>query len=257
MVGNPRLSGRREMGLKEKNPHKRDKYVTEHPDYAHNHIYLIRGKSHLDLGYKSVTTFIKQFFEEFDADATIEKYYDNWQKRGHPEYAGKTPDEIKKLWDAKRDDAASDGTYMHEQFELYHNGEEFDDTIDEFNAFLTWENQNILAPYRTEMTVYAPKWKLVGNIDLIAIDNSGDMIIVDYKRAEPKSSTFGKVCKEPLNMPHNDDTKHTLQLNIYKKILEEYYGFKIKGLYNLYIKGDDYKYIRRPNISNMDDILNY
>lgn len=244
------------MKLRKQHKHIRDRYAREHPDYANNHIYLIHGKSHLEKGYKSVTTFIKKFFHDFDADAIIEQYYDNWQKRKHSEYFEKTPDEIKEMWDKKRDDAARDGTYMHTQFENYDNGLDFDDTIPEFETFKRWRDSFKIIPYRTEMTVYSPKYKLVGNVDLIAINEHGELIIVDYKRMEkPNDSSFGKKCKGGLQLEHTDNTKHMLQLNIYKHILEKHYGFKIKGLYNLYIKDDSYELVRRPTFSNMDKLL--
>lgn len=226
---------RKKLKLQRENPHIRDRYVKESPNYEEDHIYLIRNVPHTEKGYKSVTTFIKQYFEDFDADAIIEKYYDKWQQSQHPEYFEKNPDEIKQMWEDNRDDAATKGTHMHLQFEMYLNDEPVD-YCPEFPMFLNWMESHKLKAWRTEMTVYHPKYKIVGNIDLIAQDENGDFVIVDYKRAEPKYGTFGKQCKYGLPYPHNDITKHQLQLNIYKQILEEKYGLKIKGLYNLYIK---------------------
>lgn len=242
--------------LKEKNKHPLDSKVSEHPDYAENHIYLIEGEEHPKLGYKSVTQFISTFFEKFDADKTIEKYYDKWQKQKHPQYYNKTAEEIKQMWDEKRDTAAAEGTHMHLQFELFDNEMNVDDTIPEFEPFMNWRSAESITPFRTEMTVYHPEYKLVGNVDLLALDSHGNFIIVDYKRTEmPKDSTFGKKCKEPLKLPHTTATKHALQLNIYKKIFEDIYGYKIRGLYNLYIKDKEYKYVSQPFIENIADIM--
>ena len=46
-----------------KNKHIRDNEVTESENYAEDHIYLINKCNHKELGYESVTTFIKKFFE--------------------------------------------------------------------------------------------------------------------------------------------------------------------------------------------------
>ena len=207
------------MKLAKENKHKRDRYTKEDPDYANNHIYLIRGVSHLEKGYKSTTTWLKQFFEEFDADKVIDQYYDGWQARNHPEYSGLSKEEIKQKWEANRDDAATKGTAMHYQFEMWANGEPIE-YVQEFPQFLKWVSDEGIIPWRTEMTIYSPKYKIVGNVDLIAKDKNGDFIIVDYKRAEPKSTSFGKKCKGPMSKyPHTDETKHKLQLELSDRLL--------------------------------------
>lgn len=246
----------KKLKLAKQNPHKRDKYVREHEDYAENHIYMIRGKSHIDRGYKSTTSWLKQFFEEFDSDAVIEQYYDKWQERDHTEYAGLSKEEIKQKWEDNRDDAATKGTHMHLQFEMWANDEPVE-YVQELPQFLKWVKDEGIKPWRTEITIYSPKYRIVGNVDLIAEDKNGDLIIVDYKRAEPKETSFGKKCKGPMSKyPHTDATKHALQLEIYKKILEDLYDVKIKGLYNLYIKEDgNYIYKNRDLIDNIDEIL--
>ena len=246
------------MKLAKENRHKRDRYTREHPDYANNHIYLIRGQSHIEKGYKSATTWLKQFFDDFDADAIIDQYYDNWQKRKHEKYYGKSKDEIKQMWDDNRDEAATAGTHMHLQFELFANGAKYE-WIQEFDEFINWWTTEGIKPWRTEMTIYSPKYRIVGNVDLIAYDKNGDMIIVDYKRSEPKMANFGRYCKGPLSeYPHNDMTKHALQLSVYKKILEDLYDVEIKGLYNLYIKEDGkYWFKKQEYIDKIDELVEW
>lgn len=243
------------MKLARENPHKRDRYVTEHPDYANNHIYVIRGKSHIERGYKSTTTWLKQFFEEFNADKVIDQYYDVWQARKHIDYYGKSKEEIKQMWEDNRDDAATKGTHMHLQFELFENGETVE-YVQELPQFLKWKDDYKVEAWRTEMTIYSPKHRIVGNVDFIGKVN-GEWSIVDYKRAQPKYASFGKKCIGPMSKyDHNDATKHALQLEIYKKILEELYGLEIKNLYNLYIKEDgNYIFEERNMIDNIDEIL--
>jgi len=248
----------KKLKLAKLHPHKRDKYVKESPNYAQDHIYLIRGVPHTEKGYKSTTTWLKQFFEEFDSDGVIDQYYDRWQNNPNSKYYGMSKEEIKQAWEDNRDDAAIKGTNMHLQFEMWANDEPIE-YVQELPQFLKWIQDEQIKPWRTEMTIYSPKYRIVGNVDLIAQDKNGDFIIVDYKRAEPKEADFGKKCKGPMSKySHTDATKHALQLEIYKKILEELYGIKIKGLYNLYIKEDgEYIYKNRDIIDNIDEILAY
>ena len=237
---------RKKLKLQKENPHKRDRYVRESDNYEEDHIYMIRGKSHIDRGYKSTTTWLKQFFEEFDADSVIDQYYDNWQARKHEKYFEKSKEEIKQMWDDNRDDAATKGTHMHLQFEMLMNDKGFTD-CDEIEEFLRWYSDNDVKPYRTEMTIYSPKYRIVGNVDLICKVN-GEWSIVDFK-----------MCSGPMSKyPHTDATKHALQLEIYKKILNEVYGFEIKNLYNLYIKEHgEYIFEDRNFIDNIDEILKH
>jgi hypothetical protein len=239
------------MKLAKENKHKRDRYVREHPEYDENHIYLIRGQSHIEKGYQSVTTYIKQFFDAFDADGIIDKYYDKWQSNNHEKYGGKTKDEIKQMWEDNRDDAATKGTYMHRQFELFLNEEKTDVMIDEFENFILWYLDTDIVPYRTEMTVYSPKYKLVGNIDLITDNGDGTYDIIDFKRTNKNpEASFGRYCNEPLRgYSDSDATKHALQLSVYKKILETKYDLKINKLWNLYIKEDNHcEFVEREYI---------
>jgi hypothetical protein len=82
-------------------PHPRDNRIVfdEGP-----HIYYIDGSSE---GYISCTTWNHSHFENFNADAIIDKMMSssNWQPGN--KYYGKTKDEIKAIWDKNRDEAAS------------------------------------------------------------------------------------------------------------------------------------------------------
>lgn len=225
-----------------------------HEDYEENHIYLINGKSHVDLGYLSVTRFIEQFFESFNPDEIINKYYDKWQENSHPKYANMSKEEIATSWVEKGKQASSRGTEMHAVFEDYVNDVEVDNSLEELPAFLKWYEGEVLEPFRTEYTVYGGDEKIVGNIDFIYQNKSGDMCVVDYKRADvPNSFSFGKFCTG-INLPDNKKSKNTVQLNIYKYLLEKYYGLEIIHIYNLYIKEDKCEFVEQK-IIDMEELL--
>lgn len=243
------------MLLSKKNSHKRDLLVKESNNYAVDHIYLIQNKSHIELGYKSVTSFIKMFFEEFDADKIINKYLNYWKKTNHPLYGDKSKEDIKQLWDLKRDVSAELGTYMHRQFELYYNDEEYDTEIKEFIPFQNEIEKLVKQAYRTEWTVFMEEIKIVGNIDLVFINKDNEYCILDYKRmTTPEPNKYGQRCYI-IDYFDDDITKHMLQLNIYKYILEAKYGIKIKHLYNMYVKNNDCEIVERDIIDVNKEIL--
>lgn len=241
--------------LEEKNKHKRDKYVCMHEDYEENHIYLIHGKSHLDTGYRSVTTFLEQFFEDFDPKAVVDKYYKGWQEKKHKKYFELSKKDILKLWKANGLDARDKGTDMHLGFEQYVNdlAIEYLETKELIN-FMNWYDIEVSEPFRTEYTVYGSKEKIVGNIDFIYKNQKGETCIVDYKRSKvPSNFSFGKTCVG-LDLPDTKVSKHMVQLNLYKYLLEKYYGLEIKHLYNLYIREDKCVFLER-DIIDLKDIL--
>lgn len=231
--------------LIKENKHERDEHVELDPNYDENHIYLIKGKSHLDEGYLSATTFLGQFFESFDPQAVVDKYYDRWQDKEHPKYFGKSKEEIIQSWKANGKEASSRGTHMHASFEDYVNDDNFDVDLPELGSFVNWYNLEVENPFRTEYTVYGEDEKIVGNIDFIYTNKEGEMCIADYKcSAVPSNVAYGKKCKV-LGLPDTKIAKNTLQLNIYKYLLEKYYGLEIKHLYNLYIKDYNCQFVEQ------------
>ena len=91
------------------------------------HKYTILGNT----DYTSVTTFIGQLFEPFNADAVIENMMRgrNWQKN---KYFGMTAEAIKKQWADSGVKAAAEGTKMHADIESYYKGEPYDNSSVEF-----------------------------------------------------------------------------------------------------------------------------
>lgn len=83
---------------------------------------------------------------------------------------------------------------------------------------MTWK------PYRTEWKVLS-KYGVVGVIDAVFKDDEDNYLIVDWKFA--KAIYFrgfeGKMAEVPLaDFPHCNYTEYSLQLCLYRKILEEY-----------------------------------
>jgi hypothetical protein len=217
--------------LKDTNDHPRDARIRfdELP-----HKYYIDGCTD---GYISCTTFIHTFFGHFDADSVIQNMVKskNWKQS---KYYGSTPDEIKAQWEIERDSASASGTKMHKNIELAYNNLSFSDGfVDsvEYSYFAKFKQEHPhLVPYRTEWEVFDEAHLIAGSIDMVFFNELTKAYdIYDWKRSkEIKRTAFGgKKGLYPLE-EHDDCNfvQYSLQLNLYKNILERLYGLVIKDL---------------------------
>lgn len=216
--------------LEERNKHPRDAEITfdEGP-----HIYTING----DSSFTSVTTWVHKHFEKFDADKIISNMMRsrNWQ---NSKYYGKTPHEIKKEWEQNRDEAADAGTKMHYDIECFYNMcYKNTNNSTEFEYFNNFQKDigSMMTPYRTEWMVFHEEYHLAGSIDMVFEKEDGTLLIYDWKRCKEikKVNPWNKYSITP-KLEHLPDTNfwhYSLQLNTYKKILEEKYGKVVSGMY--------------------------
>jgi hypothetical protein len=121
-----------------------------------------------------------------------------------------------------------------------------------------------LKPYRTEWMVYYEDLKLSGSIDMIFENPDGTLQIYDWKRCKEISyeSGFGKSATTDCisHLPDTNFWHYSLQLNVYKTILELKYGKKITGMYLVCLHPDSgYKTYDRIEVSfmekEMDDLF--
>ena len=117
-----------------------------------------------------------------------------------------------------------------------------------------WLTHSHLKPYRSEWVVWDEDWKIAGTIDAVCRDErDGSYWILDWKRVKnglqvdldatkwgyvpeedeyldyPKS--YGKMMPSPLDDIHiTKYWNYSLQLNLYREILEKNYGIEIKGM---------------------------
>lgn len=239
--------------LAKKYPDSREKNIVFYTD---EHKYIING----DDSYISGTTFVHRFIEEFDADKIIANmmHSRNWK---NSKYYGMSVDEIKALWDKNRDEAANAGTKLHFDIEcLYNMMNNGNDSV-EWSYFMNfYEDYRNLIPYRSEFKVYHEELKLVGTIDMIFMDKNDPNIIeiYDWKRSKEivKRSNFGKWMKTDAlsHLPDTNFWHYSLQLNIYKAIIEAKYGKKVVGLYLVCLhpnnKNGSYQRIRCADLSS-------
>jgi len=219
--------------------------------------------------YKGVTSVVASLFQEFDADAVIDKMMKSPKWEQSP-YYGMTKEEIKTLWSDKGKKAADDGTAMHYSIECYYNNESLEDDVDakylletdEYKQFLQFaEDYKHLKPYRTEWLVYHEETKIKGIIDMIYENEDGTLSIYDWKRTK-ELTKYNKwqSGKEPIShIPDSNYWHYCVQLNIYKRILEEKYDKVVKEMYLVAMYPGQDKYIRMKVVempSEINDIFN-
>lgn len=243
------------------NPHERDSNIKF---YNRSHKYDI---SKDNSSYTSVTTWCHSHFSRFNSTEVIRniKNGKNWGPSN--KYWGMSDNEIAELWKKTGSEAAKAGTKMHSSIETFmnkgtsvnttqkdlkENYMQMEDTK-EWKQFLSFiDDYPDLKPYRTEWMVYHEDLKIAGSIDMVYENPDGTLAIYDWKRSKEisKSNSFGKYS---LNSILSDiyDTNfwhYSLQLNVYRYILESKYNKKVTSLnlVRLHPESSEYELLEVP-----------
>ena len=219
--------------LAEVNAHPKDTHIRFQEE---GHKYWIRGSGE---NVVSTTTLIGTYFSKFDGRAIIDRHIqraDNIRYFEDPtyKYYRMDSDAILAMWDELGRKAAEEGTYNHEQIERYYNGLVVDFSKREhFELFNKFHLDHIkdLEPFRTEMLIYHEALRITGSADMLYRNRKTKKIVLaDWKFIKRLSvRNRSKQAKPPLD--HLDDTNHTkytLQLSIYRYILETEYGYDVE-----------------------------
>lgn len=221
------------------NAHPRDKRISFKEE---THTYTVDGVRE---GWTSCTGFLHTFFEHFDADAVIANMMASRKWREGHKYYGMTAEEIKKLWDDSGKEASAAGTRMHLDIEHYNNADPIGNLAGdgytpnpstEWDYFLEyerrWRMKKGFVPYRTEWLVFKEEIKLSGSIDMVYLKPDGTLAIYDWKRS--KEIKFDNPYRNGLapldHLPDSNYWHYSLQLNIYRRILEEHYEKTVSEL---------------------------
>jgi hypothetical protein len=125
------------------------------------------------------------------------------------------------------------------------------------------EDHPNLKPYRTEWMVYHEDIKLAGSIDMVYENPDGTLEIYDWKRCKEITSlnNWNQFSTNPAlcHLPAANFWQYSLQLNTYKRILEDKYGKTVTKLCLVRIHPDDadasYELLDVPFLENEVDIL--
>lgn len=251
--------------LKTRNYHPHDEHISF---LEEGHKYIING----DDTFQSVTTVVHLCFPQFNADEIIKamKKGKNWNAKN--KYWGQTDEQIKDGWNQNGMAASKLGSELHYNIECFMN----EDVVDvETNENIEYDHDDLLTmyeeeqkikpspcssvkewgyfinfvrdkpsfvPFRTEWTVYYTEIKIAGSIDMVYKDReTGHLLIYDWKRAKEIKRFDYKNGTNPImsHLPNSNFWHYSLQLNIYKAILEQKYGYVVSELYLVRLHPDN------------------
>ena len=214
------------------------------------HKYYLRGKQ---VG-TSVTSLIHAFAPPFDAEKMADKIASKkCSLQSRKKYENMTKEMILDKWKADGESSSSLGTALHRDIELYFNGVPNNNCSVEYSYFESFLKSGLLdnlTAYRTEWSVYDEDLDLAGQIDMLFYDSSADsFVIYDWKRSKEISFTNkfkdDKYLYEPLgNLDNCNFSTYSLQLNIYRYILQKNYGITVSGMYLLILHPNYSEYYR-------------
>lgn len=215
-----------------------DNEITLDPE---KHKYSLNAEP--DIQFTSVTEFINLFFAEFNQEQVAKKLISTNQK-----YKGKTVDEVIKQWGK----GAERGNTVHNEIENYINDRKKIPSHEMSKVGVAWirykqKNGN---KFISEKIIYSKELKIAGTIDALVYDRKNNCYhIVDWKTNKKiDKKAFNKKKGTSDSTSHLDDCKYnrySLQLSFYKKILEDYYGLKVKSLVIIHFKENaDFKNLK-------------
>lgn len=197
-------------------------------------------------GNTSVTSLYSHFFAKFDAEKIVTNLSESSRKKKI--YRGKTNEEIKAMWAANGKEAREAGHELHEFIDHFLNGlKTKEDALDhpremEIYQFMQAHFDMVksgLESYRSEWFTKTDKeHRVPGAIDMLyvnkammeRIEKSNEdndtlhLVIADWKRTKEIKTFSREYGMYPLQHVKNCNYEHySLQLNIYKYILETFY----------------------------------
>jgi ATP-dependent exoDNAse (exonuclease V) beta subunit len=267
------------------NQHERDKNISFQEE---GHKYTIFSDP--DSKYTSTTTWIHSHFPHFDADKVIKRMMKGKNWNPDNKYWGMTADQIKQLWSDNGSSVSGAGTEMHFNIECFMNNPTLShpythaDLLADYNNMFKKELKEKLAqsqtpewkfflkyiedhpdmkPYRTEWTIYDEDIKLTGSIDMVYEKPDGTLAIYDWKRSKDitRVNNFNEYALTPCisHMPNSNFWHYSLQLNIYKQVLQRKYGKQVSELCLVRLHPDateeTYELISVPDLSKDVDEL--
>ena len=210
------------------------------------HVYSLLDRS--DITFTSVTTFVDQFFEKFDAEKIANKLVNT-----HHKYLGRTVESLLEDWEKAR----QHGTNVHQEIEDLIK-KDVQPTEAQSIAGVRWikdykKMDNI--ELFSEVIVYSLELGIAGTIDLLALNKSTNQYeIVDWKTSKKISKeSFNRkvgIKSATRNIMDCNYYHYALQLSLYRYILEEYYDLEIQNQIIIQLKSGNVNKYELPYMKN-------
>ena len=241
--------------------YEQDAYIDFEPD---ENIYIYKGIKRM----LPVSSLIAYFFDEFKALPQAENQFRRY---------GTPVEESLDKWAKSGKIASEVGTFVHLQTENYFQRGFFEtechlqfgdksETVSveqEKLHFLRFIRDYQIEPYRQEWPVYDKDLNIAGTIDLICQEDDGQYTIYDWKRSskvtnaqgQPIVEGFrGKMSYNGISLPDTSYYHYCIQQNLYRYMLEQHYGIKVKAM-NLVVLCPDYPTYYVAPVPKMDRLI--
>ena len=205
---------------------------------SHTYTYLdpLTGKSVQT--FQSVTNFLGQFKEKFDSDFWANK---------KAKQLGVTKQSILNEWKNTSDIALTLGTNVHKWIEDFYNGENPPEPthpvelarVNQFKSLYS-EKLHKFTAVRQEYRLFSKKWGLAGTTDAI-FKLGEDYYVGDWKTNakfttdEHPKGKYKKLLWPFDDLWENSLNSYSIQLSLYRLILQEEAGFETKGAFLVWI----------------------
>jgi ATP-dependent exoDNAse (exonuclease V) beta subunit len=215
------------------------------PD-GHRYIHEESGKE-----LQSVTQFISEFFEKFDT----ERWSAHIALRDNL-----TVKQVLDMWEKKKDDSCDFGKLVHSYAESLIRGSKKVIPSNKaermyfsaVNDFMRSEKHEFI---EAEKVIGSPLYGIAGQVDAISRTKKG-MCIIDWKtnKSIDLAGYNDRRCQRPIDhLQECNYSRYSLQLSLYRYILELEYGFKISGQLLIHLRPDG-KYERYETDYLKDEI---
>lgn len=201
--------------------------------------------------FTSSTTFIHKFFEPFDMDKVADNLISNV-----PKYAGTNKNDLIKSWT----NSAGIGTFVHNELEEYIKTFTTPTHIKSRQGVDWIKSKNFKeCKLYPEVIIFSKTVGISGMVDLLIHNKEKDKyFIVDWKTnkkiyTESYKNKMG-IKNSTKNLMDCNFIHYSLQLSLYRYLLEKFYGLDIHGQIILHLQEDSYKEYSCPYLK--DEVIN-